>query len=166
VVEKVGATARSRTLERGCRPAPADPRAAAGTVVAEVIIWARRQTEACRISAHRDARLDRLPISESTEPELWFQLDRRHEAAWEWTCSVRADGKVVIPFQRYRQRFASEDARAQLWGRLNGVPGIGLERNLGGWPTFKIARLTDPETLRRFVQVLDFVVDESLGAGV
>jgi hypothetical protein len=76
----------------------------------------------------------------------------------------RREGRDPVP--ALPPTIRERGARAQLWGRLNGVPGIGLERNLGGWPTFKIARLTDPETLRRFVQVLDFVVDESLGAGV
>lgn len=138
--------------------------ASAAIVVENLLVWVDRKQDELRRSGYRDARLDRLPFSEGTEPQLWFQLDRRNTEGFQWTCSLRSDGNVVVQFQYMTGPFASQERRREVWERLRAIPGLNLEPRLNGRPTFPIAVLADEGRLETFLGVLDFIVDETLRA--
>lgn len=134
---------------------------AAGAVLENLLVWvARKQAELSR--THPRTRVDRLPISQTSEPELWVQLDSGDKEAIQWTISVRADGKVAVQFQYMRPPFDTEEARRQLHDRLNAIPGIGLEARLGGRPTFPLTALVNEACHAQFLAAIDFVIDETI----
>ena len=133
-----------------------------GRVVEDLVAWAAQKSASFRLSPYSTARLDRLPIADGPEPQLDFQLDMANAKPLQWTCGVRADGQVVIPFQWYRECFATEDARSKVLERLNAIDGLTVEPRLTGRPMFPLRALVAPGRLEQFIAVLDFIVDETL----
>lgn len=138
--------------------------AAMATVVENLFAWATGKQDELRRRGHRDVRLDRLPVSEGTELELWLQVDRGDARPLQWTCSLRSDGQVAIQFQFMRERFATEDARQEIWHRLSAIRGIDIERRLNGRPTFPLSVLADGDRFARFAGVLDYLIEQTLRA--
>ena len=60
--------------------------------------------------------------------------------------------------------FATDTRRREVWQRLTQIPGIKIEPKLKGLPWFPITTLTDEGRLAQFVEVLSFIVDETLRA--
>ncbi|HZT06042.1 MAG TPA: endonuclease/exonuclease/phosphatase family protein [Chloroflexota bacterium] len=138
---------------------------AAGVVVENLLVWVNRKQDDLQRLGYRDIRLDRLPfVNRGTETEMYFQLDRRNSKGFQWTCSIRSDGNVVIQFQHMSAPFDNLETRRRIWERLTAIPGVRLEPRLNGRPTFLLTALTGEQELGLFVQVLDYIVDETLGA--
>ncbi|WP_440950751.1 hypothetical protein [Methanosphaerula subterraneus] len=75
-----------------------------------------------------------------------------------WSTGV---GKIQFQWLKLRPPFDSIEKRRELLDRLNAIPGIALpEDALGGRPSFPLRALVPAEARKRFLAVLDWVVDE------
>lgn len=136
----------------------------AGRVAAEIVAWAERRNEELRREGRSFASLDRLPTSTGEVPELWIQLDLRDQHAPGYTVSLRADGRVTVQFQWMQHPpFDTEEGRREIWDRLNALPGVVLEERLTGRPWFPISLLEKEGNLERFLEVLEWMVEEVVG---
>jgi endonuclease/exonuclease/phosphatase family metal-dependent hydrolase len=134
----------------------------AGEVIEEVLAWAQRKNSELAEKGFSRAKLDRLPTSTGPSPELWIQLDLQRPKALQYTFSVRADGAVLVHFQRLRAPFDSPEARMKLLAELNEIPDVSIERRLNGNPEFPLSTLFDRDRLSRFLAIWERVIDETV----
>jgi hypothetical protein len=86
-----------------------------------------------------------------------------HGGNEHWTIAVWTYGTVEIQFKWMRKKspFDADSKRQQLRGKLNAVPGISLPvEAIEKRPNVPLQVLTAPGALARFLEVLDWVVDE------
>lgn len=86
-----------------------------------------------------------------------------HNGQQQYVISVWTSGSVEMGFQwmKVRPPFADEAKRREMLQRLNAIPGIALpEDGITRRPNIPLAALTDTATLTRFLQVLDWFVQE------
>ena len=133
----------------------------AGVSMGKVLDWARRKHIQLKTTGRGEFSLSRLPTSSGPLPELWVQLDKDGIEGFQYTCSFRADGRVVVQFQYMRSPFDTSEARSSIRDELNRIPGVSLEARLNGRPTFPIAALAPVDSLERFLAVMENVVDET-----
>lgn len=75
-------------------------------------------------------------------------------AVWTW-------GQVGIPFKYMRAPFDDEAKRLELLGRLNTIPSIDLPADsVARLPRFPLSALSDAESLERFQNIFDWVIDQ------
>jgi hypothetical protein len=133
-------------------------------IVEETVAWALRRHEMLR-RERSDASLDRLPISDSPDPEMWIQLDMRWPDRLQYTFSINAKGRITIQFQYMSAPFDTLEARDWLWTRLSQIPGVSLDKRLTGRPAFPVEALADREALSQFLSIYDEVIRRTLEAG-
>jgi len=133
--------------------------AAARKVAEEIIAWAQRKDFQIK-SKHPYASLDRLPISEGPDPELWVQLDLRYPDRIGYTVSLRANGTVRLQFKYMRvPPFNTIEARKRMYDAVAALPGVSVKENLNGLPSFSMAALDAGDNLERLIRILEDAVD-------
>ena len=86
----------------------------------------------------------RYPFSVNTSGNLWFQM--------RWL--------------RSHAPFDAESARAELWRRLNAIPGVAVPvERMTGFPTVPLAKLTRPDALTACLETLTWLARELRAAG-
>jgi hypothetical protein len=97
-----------------------------------------------------------------------------HAKGSDWTISVWTYGRVEVQFQQLAREqgqdtqhpFASVERRLELLHRLNTVQGIAIaEDAITKRPSTPLSVLVVPEVLHRFLEVIDWLVDELRGEG-
>lgn len=86
-----------------------------------------------------------------------------HAGEQFWTIAVWTYGTVEIQFvyMRRRRPFDADAKRRELRDRLIAVPGISIpEEGIERRPNVPLQGLTAPGALARFLEALDWVVDE------
>ena len=131
-------------------------------VVENLVDWALRKHREMERNGLRFGSFDRLPTASGETPELWFQLDVKHEHKLQYTFSVRTDGQVVVQFQHMSDPFDTVDARERLWSKLSQIDGVSIDKRLNGRPTFALNALVASERFEQFVLVFSEMVDETL----
>ena len=125
----------------------------ASQVAEEIIAWAERKHTQMRYQ-HPFAALDRLPISEGPDPEMWVQLDLRQPEGLGYTISMTADGAIKLQFQYMSAPpFDTVEARKKIYDAVSALPGVSIEERLTGRPSFPIAALTAGDNLERFIKI-------------
>ena len=131
----------------------------------ELINWALRKHEMLRRGERRLASYDRFYISSRVkDPQMWFQLDLNYPDDVQSTFSLTTSGNVRVQFQHMKTPFDGLEARERIWNEINQIPGVHLDRRLGGLPTIPIRCLATTETRERFERVFSEMIDETLRA--
>jgi hypothetical protein len=131
-----------------------------GQVAEEIIAWAERKHAQMRYQ-HPYAALDRLPISEGPDPELWIQLDLQHPEGLGNTISMTAKGAIRLQFQYMSiSPYDTIEGRKKLYDAVAALPGVSVEERLTGRPSFPIVALTAGDNLERFIKILEDAVDQ------
>ncbi len=76
---------------------------------------------------------------------------------------VYTSGKIEVNFATMKSQppFDDDSKRRELWERLNRIDGVSLPADrLGSWPAFRLAALTDNAEMQRFLDSLDWFVQE------
>lgn len=109
---------------------------------------------------------DRLPVADGDPPEIWFQLDKgrpgRADNLLQWTFSIKANGLVVVQFQRMTAPLKEINAREELWSDLCRIEGVTLDKKLKGRPSFPLKNLARPEIREQFQRVFSDMIDRTL----
>ena len=109
--------------------------------------------------------MDRLPISEGADPELWVQLDLRYPDRIGYTISLRANGTIRLQFQHMSvPPFDAVDARRRIYDAVAALPGLSVKENLTGLPSFRMASLDATDNLDKFIRILEHAVDQMVEA--
>jgi endonuclease/exonuclease/phosphatase family metal-dependent hydrolase len=129
-------------------------------IVEQLVNWADvRERELATIAGVHSKLLTRFPTNGcTTDPELIWRLDLESEPKAVMNLfSIRADGQVVIHLGGMRvEPFDTPAGRAGILRTLNGMDGVAISENeVYGWPRFPIEVLAEPESLARFVSVID-----------
>lgn len=95
---------------------------------------------------------------------MWFQLDLNYPDDVQWTFSLTTRGRLHVQFQYMKRPFHQSEAREQIWNEINEIPGVDLNRRLGGRPTIPLVCLASSETRERFERVFSDMIDETLRA--
>ena len=80
----------------------------------------------------------------------------------QWLMGMTTDGRIWIPFGQMKKRppFDDRSKRAELAGKLNTLGAKIPDKRLERFPGFKFAVLQETDRLQRFVQVLEWSVQE------
>jgi endonuclease/exonuclease/phosphatase family metal-dependent hydrolase len=135
-----------------------------GRVAEDLIAWAQRKHEEMKSGHEHHASLDRLPTSTGSDPEIWIQLDLKRPDRLQYTFSMNAAGRVTIQFQYMTAPYNTVEARERVWGKLNDIPGVSLEKRLEGRPWFPIAALLATENREKFERIIAEIIDVTRGA--
>lgn len=124
--------------------------------------WALRKHHEIDRGGPRIASLDRMPTSSGDTPELWVQLDLRRPQGLQYTFSITADGRVVVPFQYMSAPFDAAEERERPWKRLTEIDGFTLERRLNGRPAVPLSSLGPTHRREQFQRIFSEVADETI----
>jgi hypothetical protein len=114
-----------------------------------------------RLFTWADARGDLVEKYGSGKEDGSFQAGYQDDAREFFPFALYGYGKIEIQFQ-YIQRhpsFAGEEARRELLGRLNLIPGVSIgDDMLSKRPSISLAVLTDAAAFARFTGTLDWAL--------
>ena len=86
-----------------------------------------------------------------------------HKGVSAWPIALWTYGTVEIQFQHILKvpAFSSDEQRRELQHRLNAIPGVAIpDEGLTKRPNIRMALLSDPESMKMFINTLDWVVSE------
>ncbi len=80
----------------------------------------------------------------------------------QWLVGMATDGRIWIPFGQMKKRppFNDRSKRAELAGKLNAMGAKIPDKRLERFPGFALAVLQEADRLQRFLQVLEWTVQE------
>jgi hypothetical protein len=140
--------------------------AEAREVVEQLVNWADvKERELATLTGVHSKTLTRFRTNGCTaDPELIWRLDLESEPKVGMTLfSIHADGHVVIHLGGMRlEPFDAPTCRNDILRALNAMDGVDFsEREVCRWPRFPIEVLANPESLGKFVTVIDRLAAET-----
>ena len=135
-------------------------------IAEELIAWAHWKHAELDRWVRKAVSFDRLPTRDTDPPEIWFQLDKgrpgRAENLFQWTFSIKGDGRVLVQFRWMADPFKEMNAREELWSDLCRIEGVTPDKNLNGQPSFPLQNLARSENREQFQRVFSNMIDRTL----